>query len=60
MGRPRDGAGPAGERQPARIAAAAGRSVGPVERSPAGVFEALGVGRLSSDQVIGRDDGFYW
>jgi hypothetical protein len=35
MGRPGHGAGPAGERQPARIAAAVGRSVGPVERSPA-------------------------
>ena len=43
MGRPGHGAGPAGERQPARIAAAAGRSVGPVEHSAAdGVFvEAL-------------------
>ena len=61
MGRPGHGAGPAGERQPARIAAAAGRSVGPVEHSPAdGVFiEALGVGRLSSDQVIGRDESLH-
>jgi hypothetical protein len=39
MGRPGHGARPAGERQPARIAAAVGRSVGPVKRSPAdGVF----------------------
>jgi hypothetical protein len=39
MGRPGHGARPAGERQPARIAAAVGRSVCPVERSPAdGVY----------------------
>jgi hypothetical protein len=39
MGRPGHGARPAGERQPARIAAAVGRSVGPVKRFPAdGVF----------------------
>ena len=35
MGRPGHGTGPAGERQPVWIAAAVGRSVGPVERSPA-------------------------
>jgi hypothetical protein len=33
MGRPGHGARPAGERQPVWIAAAVGRSVGPVERS---------------------------